>query len=53
MKFCTHCGREIADEAVVCPRLRVYSRCGCIGVIDRREEILFALRQGAYARRGS
>lgn len=23
MKFCTHCGREIADEAVVCPG------CGC------------------------
>ena len=23
MKFCSHCGKEIADEAVVCPG------CGC------------------------
>lgn len=23
MKYCSHCGKEIADEAVVCPN------CGC------------------------
>ena len=26
MKFCTHCGKELLDEAVICPN------CGCSAV---------------------
>ena len=30
MKFCTHCGTEVLDEAVVCPK------CGCSVDYSRR-----------------
>ncbi|MBO5883149.1 MAG: zinc-ribbon domain-containing protein [Clostridia bacterium] len=28
MKFCSHCGKEIVDEAIVCPH------CGCSVVLN-------------------
>ena len=31
VKFCSHCGKEIMDEAVVCPH------CGCAVALDRKE----------------
>ncbi len=33
MKFCTHCGREIHSEAVVCPF------CGCSTRLTQADEI--------------
>ena len=32
MKFCSKCGKEIMDEAVICPG------CGCSVVQEKREE---------------
>lgn len=33
MKFCRHCGKEIMDEAVICPG------CGCAVEVIREKKI--------------
>ena len=43
MKYCTHCGKEILDEAVICPH------CGCkvetpsSPIIEEEDKKIFAL----------
>ena len=45
MKYCTHCGKELLDEAVICPG------CGCeveekkssSGIIEEEDKKIFAL----------
>ena len=44
MKYCTHCGKELLDEAVICPG------CGCevekkpsTCIIDEEDKKIFAL----------
>lgn len=34
MKFCQHCGKEIADEAVICPGCGVAVNAGPVSVAD-------------------
>ena len=36
MKYCTHCGNQLLDEAIVCPK------CGCAvggAIISRMEDV--------------
>lgn len=40
MKFCTHCGNQLLDEAVICPK------CGCAVDSDSRDTFNSTPRSG-------
>lgn len=41
MKYCAHCGAELLDEAVICPK------CGCSS--DANSEMVRELKKNAFA----